>query len=46
MAYLASTPQEDIAATLQQTGENAQKAMLWMAVIAVIVIVIMFGSKK
>lgn len=46
MAFLATTPQEDIAATIQQTGENAKQALMWMAVIAVIVLVILFGSKK
>ena len=43
----ATTPQEDIQTAIQQTGENAQKAMVWMAVIAVIVLVILFaGGKK
>ena len=46
MAFLATTPQEEIANVVTQTGENAKQAMLWMAVIAVIVIVILFGSKK
>jgi LPXTG-motif cell wall-anchored protein len=46
MAFLATTPQEDIAAVVQQTGEQAKSAMLWFAVIAVIVLLIMFGSKK
>lgn len=46
MSFLASTPQEDIQAAGQQMAENSKQAMLWMAVIAVIVLVIVFGSKK
>ena len=46
MAFLATTPQEDIQNAIAQTGENAKQALLWMAVIAVIVLVIMFGSKR
>lgn len=46
MAFLATTPQEDVQAAITQTGENAQKAMMWFAVIAIVVLVIFFSSKK
>jgi uncharacterized membrane protein len=45
MAFLNSTPQEDVQAVVTQTGENAKQAMLWFAVIGVIVLVILFSKK-
>lgn len=46
MTFLATTPQEDVQAVIAQTGENSKQVLMWFAVIAVIVIVLMFGSKK
>ena len=46
MAFLKQTPQQEIQNVITQTGENTQKAMLWMAVIVVIVLVILFMGKK
>lgn len=46
MSFLATTPQQDVQAVIDQTGENAKSALMWMAVIAIIVLVIMYGSKK
>ena len=45
MAYLATTPAEDVQAVVTQTAENAKQAMIWMAVIGVIVLVILFSKK-
>lgn len=44
--FLASTPQEDVNAVVQQTVENSKQAVLWFAVIAVVVLVVMFAGKK
>ena len=46
MAFLNSTPQEEIATIGDEMAEKSKQAMIWFAVIAVIVLVIMFGSKK
>ena len=46
MAFLRSTPQEDVQAVITQTGENAKQAMLWFAVIGVIVFIILFAGKN
>ena len=46
MAFLESTPQEDVQNVITDTGDNAKKALMWMAVIVVIVLVIVYGSKK
>jgi hypothetical protein len=48
MAYIDtnSTPQQDVAAVITETGDNAKTALMWMAVIVVIVLVIVYGSKK
>ena len=45
MSFLAQTPQEEISTVITQTGEQAKTAMMWFAVIAVIVLVIMFSKK-
>lgn len=46
MAFLKATPQEEIQQTIQQTGENAQKAIVWFLVIAALVFIIMFSGKR
>lgn len=46
MAFLKATPQEDITAGIAQAAENGKQAVMWMAVIAVIVLLIVYGSKK
>ena len=46
MAFLAQTPQEEISTAIQETGEQTKQAMMWMAVIAVIVIIILFAGKR
>lgn len=46
MAFIQGTPQEDVTAVIQQTQENAQKAIIWFVVIALLVAVILYGSKK
>ena len=48
MAYISTstTPQQDVQAVITETVDNAKSSLVWIAVIAVIVLVIMFGSKK
>ena len=45
MGFLAQTPQDEMQNVLTQTGEGAKTAMMWFAVIAVIVLLILFSKK-
>ena len=45
MTFLAQTPQDEIQNVITQTGEGAKQTMMWFAVIAVIVLLILFSKK-
>ena len=45
MGFLAQTPQDEIQNVITQTGEGTKQAMVWFAVIAVIVLLILFSKK-
>ncbi len=46
MSFLATTPQEDLAAAGEEIAAKSKQALIWFAVIAVIVLVIMFSGKR